>query len=107
MRERDEQHAAQREQPDLVAIPERSDRRKHLPALRIRARDEQMQRPRAQIEAVENHVRREHDRRHAEPEFNHFNYSLRSSVQEVQRVQLVHRFSGALATSVPGTARTS
>jgi hypothetical protein len=69
-RERDEQDAARREQPDLVAVPVWSNRREHLAALLIGSGDERVQRTSAQVEPVEHHVGRERHGGNGEPQLN-------------------------------------
>ena len=67
LRERHEQHAAAGEQPDLVAVPDRPDRRRRLLALLLVARQEEVQRADAEVEAVEDDVHRDHHCQEAEP----------------------------------------
>jgi hypothetical protein len=60
LRKGHEQHPAAGEQPDLVAVPDGADGRGRPFALLLIARQDQVQRANAEIEAVQDDVHRHH-----------------------------------------------
>ena len=71
VREGHEQHAARGDQPDLVAVPDRADRRQHGPPLLIGPGDDAVDGADPEVEAVEHRVGREHARDDREPDCFH------------------------------------
>src|SRR6266851_5673833 len=65
------QSSARRNQPHFVSVPYRADARQDLPTLLIRFCHKKMNRPRAQIEPIQEHVRRDHDCYQPEPDRSH------------------------------------
>ena len=50
------ERAARRQQPDFIAVPHRTDGADHHAAFLVRARDEQMHRAGAEVEAIQDHT---------------------------------------------------
>ena len=67
-RERRERRAAGDDEPHLVAVPDRADRREHRAALRVVPRHERQQHPDAEVEPLEHEVAGSRGRDQAEPE---------------------------------------
>ncbi len=63
-----ERRSAGDDEPDLVAVPDRSDRPQGGTPLLVRARDERKQHPDPEVEPLEQEIRRPDDEDQAEPE---------------------------------------
>src|ERR1039458_9528550 len=59
--------AAAGQQPHFIATPHRTDRAQHLPPLAIRARYQELDDARPQVESVQHHVHGDHHRHQHEP----------------------------------------
>ena len=75
-REGEEERASGSEQPDLVAIPDRSDGSEGLGAFGLGTRDEETNDADAEVEAVEDDVSGEHQHYDPEPESAHGSWLL-------------------------------
>ena len=66
------ERAATGQQPDFVAVPDRTDASEHDLPVRLAARQQRMQDADAQVETVEHDVGGQHDSDDPEPDESHF-----------------------------------
>src|SRR5215831_11049760 len=93
-RECHEESSPGEEEPDLVAVPERADRRKDLTPFRLAPRDEEMEGAGAEIETVEDHVGGQSENSDPIPELRHERrlWAIRDSESQAHAVRA--RFLG-------------
>ena len=97
--------AARGDQPDLVAVPDRSDRRQYGPPLLVGPGDEPVDDAHPEVEAVQHRVDGEHGRDDREPDCFHGGVLMRRGRAAIDFLEDLHDEEHAEQQIQPGEAQ--